>query len=189
MPAALIPTGAHRAWPLTPMKKRRGLWAVAVVLLAAIVTVFSAATRITPHIRDLVVTALNERFESEVELKSLQVSIFPRIAVQAEGLILRHKGRRDVPPLIQIDSFAAGAGLFGLIGKPLHLRDVRLQGLRIHVPPGGLHDRPPDTTTPGRQNEKRESRREQEENARRAPASTVPPPEPSEPLPSDLHRS
>ena len=50
----------------------------------------------TPHVRDLAVKALNERFDSETEIATLQVSIFPQPEVSGTGLVVRHKGRRDV---------------------------------------------------------------------------------------------
>jgi hypothetical protein len=62
----------------------------------------------------------------------------PHIRVAGEGLVLRHKGRRDVPPLIQIESFSAEMNVLGLIGRPLQFRRVQLTGLEINVPPGGL---------------------------------------------------
>jgi hypothetical protein len=40
--------------------------------------------------------------------------------------------------LITIDRFEANAGIRGLFGKPIHLRDVTVEDLSIHIPPGGL---------------------------------------------------
>ena len=97
------------------------------------------AVRATPHVRDRVVEALNERFASEVGLESLDVSVWPRPGVGGTGLTLRHNARTDVPPLITIDRFDASAGVMGLLRTPLHLGTVLLQGLDIQVPPGGLN--------------------------------------------------
>ena len=120
------------------MLTRRG-WVAAGVILAALVAILaSLITRVTPHVRDAAVDALNDRFDSQTELATLQVSIFPRPEVTGTGLVIRHKGRRDVPPLITIKSFSASAGLVGLLWGPLHLHTVDLEGLQIHVPPGGL---------------------------------------------------
>src|SRR4029450_12331349 len=55
------------------------------------------------------------------------------------GLVLRHKGRTDVAPLIKIGSYSASAGLWGLIHSPLHLKSVELDRLEISIPPGGVH--------------------------------------------------
>jgi hypothetical protein len=131
----------------------RRLLLVALVLVAIVGVVFASwATRATPHVRDRIIAALNQRFESQVGLDSLQVAVFPRPALSGTGLTLRHEGRTDVPPLISIGSFEASAGVYGLIGKPLHLHSVALEGLRIQIPPGGLHgthDSPTPDSAPG----------------------------------------
>lgn len=117
---------------------RRGLLVAGTLLAITVVVLLSVATRVTPHVRDEAVDALNSRFRSEVDLASLQVSVFPRPEVSGDGLSLRHNGRTDVPPLIKIGAFSATAGLFGLIGSPLHLRTVELDRMEISIPPGGL---------------------------------------------------
>jgi len=132
------------------------------LILCAVIAVGSAvlvrwAIRATPSVREAVVDALNARFASQVDLQDLRVSIYPDPSVKGRGLTLRFNGRTDVPPLITIDSFDATAGVRGLIKKPLHLRDVKLEGLNVRIPPGGLnpHDdaddeeaRPPSDTPP-----------------------------------------
>src|SRR5688572_6226293 len=82
----------------------------------------------TPHIRNRVVEALNERFDSEVGLESLDASILPRPRAAGTGLTLRHNGRTDVPPLIAIQSFEATANAMGLVRTPIHLRSVTVEG-------------------------------------------------------------
>ncbi len=123
---------------LTRRHGRRGLLVAATLLLITLVVLLSVATRLTPHVRDEAVDALNSRFRSEVDLASLQVSVFPRPQVSGDGLSIRHNGRTDVPPLIKIGAFSATAGLFGLIGSPLHLRTVEVDRMEISIPPGGL---------------------------------------------------
>jgi hypothetical protein len=98
----------------------------------------SLASRATPHLRERIVTALNGRFQSQVEVESLQVAVFPRPEVSGTGLVLRHNGRTDVAPLITIRSFAGSAGITGLFATPLSLRSVEVEGLTVHVPAGGL---------------------------------------------------
>lgn len=125
----------------TPVERRsrprRTALIVVMLVLLVVALVVSLATRMTPYVREQGVAALNARFQSDVELKSLRVSVFPRPAIVGQGLILRHHGRTDVTPLIQIASYSASAGLFGLMGSPLHLRTVDLEGLKISIPPKG----------------------------------------------------
>jgi hypothetical protein len=110
------------------------------LLLLAIVGVVlvSLATGMTPIVRDRVVSALNARFESDVQIDSLQVGAFPRPELSGAGLTVRWEGRTDVPPLVKIGEFGASAGLFGLLGTPMRLKSVELDRLELHIPPGGV---------------------------------------------------
>jgi hypothetical protein len=117
---------------------RRGLLIIFALVIALGAMLLWAATRVTPHVRDLVTSALNDRFDSQVELASLDVDVFPRPELSGSGLAVRWEGRTDVPPLVQIGEFAASADFFGLIGTPVRLRSVELDRLEIHVPVGGI---------------------------------------------------
>jgi hypothetical protein len=128
---------------------------VAVVLVALVLTL---PITLTPGLRGRLTAALSERFDSDVQLESLRVSVLPSLRVTGSGLALRHRGRTDVPPLIEIASFSAEASLFGLIGRPVRLQRIHLDGLEINVPPGGMsmdrdgdadaEQRPPDDAGP-----------------------------------------
>ena len=117
---------------------RRGWIGIAILFAVLVATLASLATRVTPHVRDLAVKALNERFDSETEIATLQVSIFPQPEVSGTGLVVRYKGRRDVAPLITVKAFSASASIPGLIFERLHLKTIDLEGLEIRVPPGGM---------------------------------------------------
>jgi hypothetical protein len=130
--------GGRNLPPRSPVR-RRIILATCLVLVAGLSVFATWAIRATPHVRDRVVDALNERFASQVDLDSLDVSIFPRPRVAGTGLELRHNGRIDVPPLITVGSFEASAGVMGLVRTPLHLGTIRLEGLDIQIPPGGLN--------------------------------------------------
>ena len=125
---------------VTTAGRRRVLLVVFTLILICGALLLSVATRITPHVRQQAVTALNERFKSDVDLASLQISVFPRPEILGTGLVLRHKGRTDVAPLIKIESYSASAGLWGLIDSPLHLKSVELERLEISIPPGGVRN-------------------------------------------------
>lgn len=75
--------------------------------------------RIDPYIRQQAIRYLHERFDSDVELTSLSIQL-PSISslkllftggrgalarIQGEGLSLRHKGRRDVPPMFAMSGW------------------------------------------------------------------------------------
>ena len=120
--------------------RNRWLLAACVVLFVILVVLLPLGTRFTPHVRDRAVEAINDRFQSQVELQSLQVSLLPQPAVSGNGLVLRHNGRTDVAPLIQIGSYSANVGLFGLLRTPLHLHTVSLDRMDISIPPGGIRN-------------------------------------------------
>jgi AsmA-like protein len=134
------------------VKRKKLLWGLAIaglLLILGVLLLPSLFTRSTPRVRDLVVTALNERLKSQVEIDSLYVDTFPRPAITGGGLRLRHNGRTDVEPLIAIDSFSASTGFWALkSAPPLKLSTVELEGLDIRIPPGGLKnkiDKPSDS--------------------------------------------
>jgi hypothetical protein len=107
---------------------------VAVILLVLL----SLPIAVEPRVRQRLVNALGERFDSEVQLEALSVSLLPRPRLSGRGLVLRHKHRTDVPPLVTIASFSGEAGLVGLLSDPVRVSHIRLEGLEINVPPGGM---------------------------------------------------
>jgi len=133
---------------VTAKRPRRSLLIVFTLVLILGAILLSLATRLTPHIRDGAVALLSERFASEVDLASLQISVFPRPEIAGTGLTLHHKGRRDVPPLIRLESYSASAGLWGFLSSPLRLKTVTLERLEITIPPGGMTGVVPSAAAP-----------------------------------------
>ena len=127
----------------------RRLLALAVLIVFAVIGGLIWAVRSTPLVRDRVVTALNDRFESKVELESLQIGVFPTASLTGTGVTLRHNGRTDVPPLITVGRFDATAGLYGLWSRPIRLRTVIIEQLEIRIPP----DNDADTDEPDSHND------------------------------------
>src|SRR6187402_3806591 len=123
-------------------RNRIAVAGVAVILLL----LFSLPIVLEPRIKQRLVDALGERFDSRVQLETLTVSLLPRPRLSGKGLELRHKHRTDVPPLVTIASFSGEAGLVGLLSDPVTVSNIRLEGLEINVPPGGLslNDDEPD---------------------------------------------
>ena len=115
---------------------RRTLTAIAGVAALILLILFSLPIAVEPRIKQRLVNALGERFDSEVQLETLTVSLLPRPRLSGEGLVLRHKHRTDVPPLVMIASFSGEAGLVGLLSDPVRVSNIRLEGLEINIPPG-----------------------------------------------------
>lgn len=121
------------------MSVRVARWGIAVVggLLVAMAVIAGAGSR-TATLRKLVVDTLADRLDSEVELQAFSVDTFPAVHITGEGLTIRHKGRRDVPPLVSVRSFRMDGGLFGLMSRPRRFRTVTVSGLQLNIPPGGF---------------------------------------------------
>ena len=121
------------------MTTRAVRW-IAFAVGAALVAVAIAASigSRTATLRGLVVSTLSERLDSEVELTAFSVDTFPTVTIRGDALVIRHRGRRDVPPLVSVKSFTVTGGIFDLIQRPRRFRTVTLDGLEINIPPGGL---------------------------------------------------
>jgi len=110
---------------------------VALILIGVVIAILgSRMSRATPHVRDATISALEERFHSQVDLESLQVSIFPRPEVYGAGLNVRFDRQTNRIPMIRVDSFTASAGLWGLLISPVRLRTVHLDGLVVSLQTG-----------------------------------------------------
>src|SRR5262245_25833863 len=128
-------------WVVVTARKRR--WIVASVAAAGLITAgfvsFAARIPISANVlRSRVVSALSERLNAEVELGDLTLRLIPGLHAEADGLLIRYQGRRDVPPLIAVDTVSIDADLIGLWRK--HVARVNLGGLAISIPPGGVRN-------------------------------------------------
>jgi hypothetical protein len=87
-------------------------------------------------LRARVIALLTEELESEVTIETLNGRVFPRVSVSGTGVVIRQKGRTDVPPLITIAEFEIRGSLRDLMQHPRHVSEVRLRGLQVKIPPG-----------------------------------------------------
>ena len=92
------------------------------------------------RLRPATIELLEQRFQSDVELAGLSVRVFPTLAIEGHGLVLRHKERPDVPPLITIERFTIESSVRELWTR--HIDRVHLTGLHITIPPGRRRDMP-----------------------------------------------
>jgi AsmA-like C-terminal region len=120
----------------TPVSKTL-LIVISLVVIVVVTGVVTGIRLSNPYLHKKVVEMLGEKFHAEVELREFHVHLFPGARIEGSGLVLRHEGRTDVPPLISIADFSAEAGITGLLGKPWKISQVKLKGLVIQVPPKG----------------------------------------------------
>jgi len=133
-----------------PARKRGRLWTWVVagcgVLLVLIIGAVIAGYLLAPRIQDVargrVENILQERFHSSVEFSNFYVDLYPRIRLTITDLVLRHKGRTDIPPLIQIQKVTIDSALLELWGPRHRVQRVQIVGLQIHMPPRNANGPP-----------------------------------------------
>ena len=62
-----------------------------------------------------------------------------------------------MPPLVTIASFSGEAGLLGLLSDPVRVSNIRLEGLEINVPPGGMSLNDTQADDPGDNDSRKKS--------------------------------
>jgi hypothetical protein len=146
-------------------RRRRWLIVTGVCLLAVVavlvVTARMLAARFQPYVREQAIEYLENRFDSDVELADLRVSLpntslFQLVAtrgrgvharVEGEGIVLRHLGRRDIPPMFAMKRFNFEVDLGTLFEDTKVVSLVTLEGMEITIPPKGER---PQYSTRGR---------------------------------------
>lgn len=113
----------------------RLFWVTGILLVALCIGLAILATHLTPIVRTRALDMFRSRFDSDAEIGELHVSVFRGVLVTGKKLILRHRGRTDVPPLLEIREFSAQMSLLSLFRKPWHIRRIELKGPAIHIPP------------------------------------------------------
>ena len=135
-----------------PTRLRLVLGIAVVGLLAVIAGVWFAARAYRPSaVKGRIEALLSDELESEVTIASIEGSFFPRISLSGGGIVVRQKGRTDVPPLLTIEHFEIRASLREVMNRPRHVSEVRLRGMQVHIAPGdddaGNDDHAPDVET------------------------------------------
>jgi hypothetical protein len=105
------------------------------IFLLALSTLYRLGPRIHAMVLDRTEKILQTHFASKIEFSNFDVSLYPRIHVTISQLVLRHKGRTDIPPLIQARTVTMTATLINLLRAKPRIAFVQLDGLQIHMPP------------------------------------------------------
>ncbi len=119
-------------------------WASGLAIAALVIAIGSGiflsyyAKTLGPRLKRRVITALQDRFDADVQLNDLQIAIFPMPSVTGEGLVINHKGwANDQHPLLKIRRFRAATDFTTLLDWRNRVDSVTLEGLEIHIPPRG----------------------------------------------------
>ncbi|HEY2000962.1 MAG TPA: hypothetical protein VGG80_01525 [Acidobacteriaceae bacterium] len=131
-------------------KRRIWKWLGISLLLSVIVLTIVAEIMLRhagPILKGRVVETLSTRFNSKVELDTLDVSLFHGLQVSGSGL--RIYPPDDVVaaganyPIIALRQFRFRAGVIGLFIKPTRVDTVHVSGLTIHIPPRKMREQGP----------------------------------------------
>jgi AsmA-like protein len=125
------------------MTRRTRIWVLlaALGILATVIVVALLSIPIrSDTLKARVIALLTEELESEVTIQTLNGRVFPRVSVSGTGVVIRQKGRTDVPPIITIAEFEIRGSLRDLMQHPRKVSEVRLRGLEVKIPPGDDDD-------------------------------------------------
>jgi hypothetical protein len=145
------------------MTVRRKRWligggAAAVLVLGGLFVAASyMANRVEPFIREQALKYMRSRFDGDVELGQLKVHFAPQLPlrilfkrpgtlaqVEGQNLLLRHLGRRDLPPLFTLKRFNFEVDVADLLAAGTKtVNRVSLDGMEIQIPPKGERPQAP----------------------------------------------
>ena len=118
------------------------LAAVLMLCLAFAVALELIARHAEPLLRSRVIETLSTRFQSQVDLAGLEVSVIRGLEVSGRGLKIYGKNdpnihREGVQPLIEVDEFRFRTTALALLWSPMRIGVVYMKGLTLNLPPKG----------------------------------------------------
>ena len=158
-PALLQPPARRprrlRRWVL------RVIWIAIACVVAFLAVMAWVAHNAEPILRQRVIANLEQRFQSHVELDELHISVFKGLQVSGAGLRIDQPGGQDTAsvapgsgksgsaqepgdtfnarinaaPLISVRSFSFRTGVRQLMEPAMRIDSVRVDGLRLRIPP------------------------------------------------------
>jgi hypothetical protein len=127
------------------VRRYRVLGLCVVLLVGAVISAAFYLKTLGPRLKVRVIQALEDRFDAQVDLKTVDLSVFPQPEVSGEELTIRHKRWTDRHPLIYIRRFKAATDFSTILDRRNRVDLVTLEGLEIHVPPRGRATLPQNT--------------------------------------------
>jgi hypothetical protein len=111
------------------------LFAVGLTVTLAAAISLTARPRLEAWLRETVIATLEDKLDSEVELRRISVRLGPVTRISGGPLVIRHRGRHDVAPLVQLERFETTMTWREMLRKPRRVDTVTLTGLAIAIPP------------------------------------------------------
>lgn len=113
---------------------RRWILVSAAVVLPAIAVVGILLAFNWPFSQAAVTKTLEDRFVRQVKIRKFRSTFFPPGFV-AEGVEFLHRKRKDLPPLISVETLTLRSGYIGMLRIHKMVNDVQVAGLHVRVPP------------------------------------------------------
>ncbi len=117
-------------------RRRRWFWMLIALSLAIglFIAVEIVAHRVEPVLKARVADALSEDFDSRVQLASFHVSITHGLHVFGGGLVIYPRLFVMHEPMLAVKQFSFYTPWKQLFHQPMHIEQVDLSGLVIHIP-------------------------------------------------------
>jgi hypothetical protein len=97
-------------------------------------------------VRTRLVAFLSDKLDSDVQLGALSLRTWPGVHIDGASLVIRQKGRADIPPLIEVRNFSVDANVVDVWRK--RVPRVTLSGLTINISTGQKDETATTTETP-----------------------------------------
>src|SRR5215470_8926474 len=123
---------------MKPRSRLRRIWFISLLglcIFSAIAVLITGAW-LSPLAKREIIGVLEQDYQSQLEIGSLTVSLFPHPRAVGDALVFRSRGRTDIPPLITLRRFEAQTSWINLLRAPRRITTVQLQGLEIRISRG-----------------------------------------------------
>jgi len=139
-----IPEGTQHPFSSGTPKRRKRVWTwvgISMLITAVSLVVVGEVMihRAGILLKGLITETLSTRFNSRVELRSLDVLVLRGLEVSGNQLSIYSPdsvvAAGASQPLIAVEHFSFHSGLIGLFINPMHVGVVEVHGLQINIPP------------------------------------------------------
>ena len=122
-------------------RKRLLIWGgigMTIVVSALAAAAIVIARRAGPILKARITETLRASFHGRVDLQTVDIAAWHGFEVSGDGLRIYATNDSGTPPLVSVSHFSFHAPFFGLLFKPTHVSEVKIDGLVIDIPPGQL---------------------------------------------------
>src|SRR4051812_10004408 len=109
--------------PMKANTRGKFRWKKAAIIVTLVIALLvaadlAAASWLAPYAQRRLLEAMGERFESGLEIRRMELTLFPGVYASADDVVVYHFDRRDWPPLMKIRHVSCDAGIIGILTGP-----------------------------------------------------------------------